>query len=88
MEPKGVGVKLIPHIRDRAALCGIMSGPTSGRRFETAWLIGGSLMETLNLPAIRILRPAWSKSRIADRQQPQKPKRVRANEQVQGLFAV
>lgn len=41
-------------------------------------------MKTLNLPAIRILRLAWSKSRVADRQRSQKPKRVRANEQVHG----
>ena len=33
-------------------------------------------METLNLPAIRALRPAWNKGRIVGQKRPLKPKHV------------
>ena len=33
-------------------------------------------METQNLPAIRALRPAWSKGRIVGQNRPLKPKHV------------
>ncbi len=38
--------------------------------------IGGTVMETPNLPAIRALRPAWNKGRIVGQKRPLKPKHV------------
>jgi site-specific recombinase XerC len=40
------------------------------------WQIGGSIMQTPNLPAIRALRPAWNKGRIVGQKLPLKPKHV------------
>ena len=36
----------------------------------------GLVMETLNLPAIRALRPAWNKGRIVGQKRPLNPKHV------------
>ena len=41
-----------------------------------AWWIGGTIMQTPNLPAIRALRPAWNKGRIVRQKRPLKPKHV------------
>ena len=49
---------------------------TSGCRCGRAWWIGGSIIETANLPAIRALRPAWNKGRIVGQKRPLKPKHV------------
>jgi len=40
------------------------------------WRIGGTVMKTPNLPAIRALRPAWNKGRIVGQKRPLKPKHV------------
>ena len=45
-------------------------------RFGRVWRIGGTLLQTLNLPAIRALRPAWNKGRIVGQKLPLKPKHV------------
>lgn len=49
---------------------------TSGCRCGRDWRIGGLVMETPNLPAIRALRPAWNKGRIVGQKRPLKPKHV------------
>jgi integrase len=59
-----------------AASCGMVVSSTSGCRCGRAWRIGGSAMETPNLPAIRALRPAWNKGRIVGQKRPLKPKHV------------
>ena len=41
-----------------------------------AWRIGGSVMQTPNLPAIRALRHAWNKARIVGQKRPLKPQPV------------
>ncbi len=59
-----------------AASCDMLPWSTSGCRFGRAWRVGGSVMETPNLPAIRALRPAWNKGRIVGQKRPLKPKHV------------
>jgi hypothetical protein len=49
---------------------------TSGCRCVRAWRIGGPVIQTPNLPAIRALRPAWNKGRIVGQKRPLKPKHV------------
>ena len=59
-----------------AASCDTVARSTSGCRYGRDWRIGGSVMETPNLPAIRALRPAWNKGRIVGQKRPLKPKHV------------
>lgn len=54
----------------------MMDRSASGCRCGRAWRIGGSVIQTPNLPAIRALRPAWNKSRIVGQKRPLKPKHV------------
>lgn len=41
-----------------------------------AWWIGGTAVQTPNLPAIRSIRPAWNKGRIVGQKRPLLPKHV------------
>ena len=52
---------LFADLGGSAAFCDMLPRSTSGCRCGGAWRIGGSVMETPNLPAIRALRPAWNK---------------------------
>jgi hypothetical protein len=49
---------------------------TSGCRCGRVWWIGGSLIQTPNLPAVCALRPAGKKGRIVGQKPPLKPKQV------------
>lgn len=49
---------------------------SSGCQCGWAWRIGGSVMDTPDLPAIRALRPAWNKRLIGGQKRPLKPKHV------------
>jgi site-specific recombinase XerC len=41
-----------------------------------AWWIGGTTMQTANLPAIRACRPAWKRGRIVGKKRPLEPQHV------------
>ena len=59
-----------------ARSCDMLVRSTSGCRCGWAWWIGGYIMQTPNLPAIRALRPARNKGRIVGQKRPLKPKHV------------
>ena len=62
--------------RLNAAIYDVLPQSTSGCRCGWAWRIGGSIIQTPNLPAIRALRPAWNKGRSVGQKRPRKPKHV------------